>query len=98
MPTLPELLAQQADIATQLAEYERPLITDAKAVLTGEAALDLVATLTTIRDQLPDSLAKTHVGNVLTVLSAVPQVLTQELARVGGGQVSTPMITPPVPN
>jgi len=91
--TLQDLIAQQAEIAAQLRAYEQPLISDAKAVLTGEAAMDLAATLTAIRDQLPDSMAKTHIGNVLTVLSAVPQVLDQELARVGGGQVSvSPMM------
>ena len=93
MPTtLQDLIAQQAELQAQMAEYERPLLQEARDAITSEAAAELVATLTTIRDQLPNGQAKTQIGNVLIVLGAVPQVLTQELARVSG--VSTPNIPP----
>ena len=93
MPTLTELLEQQADIAAQIAEYEPQLVEDAQAVLTGEAALELVAKLTAVRDQLRDGAAKTQISNVLTVLSGVPQVLTHELSRLAPKQVdAAPMM------
>jgi chemotaxis protein CheY-P-specific phosphatase CheC len=98
MPTLPELLVQQAELSAQLAEFERPLVQEAHDILTGTAATDLAAALSTIRDQLPDSLAKTHIGNVLTVLNAVPQVLTGEMARLNVASPAFALNMPPVPN
>lgn len=92
MTTLQDLIAQQAALNAQIAEHERPLVQDAYDILTGEVATDLSASLVTLRDQLPEGLARTHIGNVLTVLNAVPQVLTQELARLNG------LNPPPMPN
>lgn len=99
MPTLQELMAQQAALNAQIAEHERPLVQEAYDLLTGTDAADLAASLTALRDQLPDSQAKVHIGNVLTVLTAVPQVLTQELARLNpatvyGGSVMPPVVMP----
>lgn len=93
--TLQDLIAQQAALNAQIAEHERPLVQEAKDLLTSGTLADATEALTAIRDQLPEGLARTHIGNVLTVLSAVPQVLTQELARLGGGSGLT--ITPMMP-
>jgi hypothetical protein len=92
--TLQNLIAQQAALNAQIAEHERPLVQDAYDILTGTDAADLAASLTTIRDQLPESAAKTHIGNVLTVLNAVPQVLTQELARLNPPAAPMPVPQP----
>lgn len=94
MTTLQDLIAQQAALAAQIAEHERPLVQEGFDLLTGEAAVDLASSLVAIRDQLPESAAKTHIGNVLTVLNAVPQVLTQELARLNPPLASMPVPQP----
>lgn len=83
MPTtLSDLIAQQAALAAQIAEHERPLVQEAHDLLTHADTAALASELAGIRDQLPEGQAKTHIGNVLTVLNAVLQVLTQELARL----------------
>ena len=96
MPTLQELMAQQAALNAQIAEHERPLVQEAYDLLTGTDAADLAASLTALRDQLPDSQAKVHIGNVLTVLNAVPQVLTQELARLNVASPAFALSAPPI--
>jgi predicted lysophospholipase L1 biosynthesis ABC-type transport system permease subunit len=96
MPTLQDLIAQQAALNAQIAEHERPLVQEAKDLLTGDAVTALAGDLTAIRDQLPESQAKVHIGNVLTVLSAVPQVLAQELARLNPGPVYGGSVMPPI--
>ncbi len=97
MPTLPELLVQQAELSAQLAEFERPLVQEAKDLLTGDAVTALASDLTAIRDQLPEGQAKTHIGNVLTVLTAVPQVLTGEMARLNVASPTFALNMPPMP-
>lgn len=82
MPTLQELMAQQAALSVQIAEHERPLVQEAQDMLTAAPVGELAASLAEIREQLPEGQAKIHIGNVLTVLTAVPQVLAQELARL----------------
>lgn len=96
--TLADLKAQQAEIARAIAAHELPLIEAAQEALAGSS--DLRDTLTAIRDDLPDGQAKTQIGNVLTVLNAVPQVLTQEAARVNAllsPAASTPTVAPMAP-
>jgi hypothetical protein len=97
MPTLPELLVQQAELSAQLAEFERPLVQEAKDLLTGDAVTALASDLTAIRDQLPEGQAKVHIGNVLTVLTAVPQVLTGEMARLNVASPTFALNMPPMP-
>ena len=92
MTTLPELIAQQAALAAQIAEHERPLVQDAYDILTGQPVTGVAEMLTVLKNQLPEGMAKTHIGNVLTVLNAVPQVLTQELARLNPPGVTAPMM------
>jgi hypothetical protein len=97
MPTtLQELIAQQAALAAQIAEHERPLVQEAHDLLTGEGATDLADQLAEIRDQLPEGQAKVHIGNVLTVLNAVPQVLVQELARLNVASPAFALSAPPM--
>jgi hypothetical protein len=95
--TLQDLIAQQAALNAQIAEHERPLVQNAYSILTGEVAVDLASALTMIRDQLPESVAKVHIGNVLTVLNAVPQVLTQELSRLNVASPAFSLNMPPMP-
>jgi hypothetical protein len=97
--TLQNLIAQQAALNAQIAEHERPLVQEAYDILTGvhpqkHDVTEVVESLTAIREQLPDGQAKTHIGNVLTVLNAVPQVLTQELARLNPPAAPMPMPQP----
>ena len=82
MPTLQELIAQQTALTAQIAEYERPLVQAAQDMLTAPGVTELAAALSAIRDELPEGQAKIHIGNVLTVITAVPQVLAQELVRL----------------
>ena len=77
--TLQDLLAQQADLQAQISARTQPLIEEAHALLTSESVEGLRASLTAIRDQLPDGQAKTQIGNTVTVLTAVPQVLAREV-------------------
>ena len=51
--TLQELLVQQAELSAQLAEFERPLVQEAHDILTGTAATDLAAALSTIHRRPP---------------------------------------------
>jgi hypothetical protein len=95
--TLQDLIAQQVALNAQIAEHERPLVQDAYDILKSTATTDLAAALTSIRDQLPESVAKTHIGNVLTVLNAVPQVLTAELARLNVASPVFSLGVPPMP-
>jgi hypothetical protein len=95
--TLQDLLAQQAALNAQIAEHERPLVQEAKDLLTGDAVTALAGDLTAIRDQLPESQAKVHIGNVLTVLNAVPQVLTSEMARLNVASPTFALNMPPMP-
>lgn len=82
MSTLKDLLAQQASLAVALAAHEQPLIAQAQAALAAAGTQDLVTTITAIRDALPPSQAREQLGNIVVVLTAVPQVLDQEHARV----------------
>lgn len=95
MPTLQDLIAQQAALNAQIAEHERPLVQDAYDILTGESVTGVAEMLTVLKNQLPESQAKTHIGNVLTVLNAVPQVLTAELARLNVASPAFALSGPP---
>ena len=81
-PTLSELLAQQSALAVALAAHEKPQIEAAIAALSAPGAQDLLAAVQAAQAELPDGAAKVQLGNVVTVLTAVPQVLAQELSRV----------------
>lgn len=99
MPTLQELMAQQAALNAQIADHERPLVQSAHDLLAGEGVTSLVSDLVAIRDELPASMARNQISNVLTVLMSTTQVLSQELVRltpatVYGGGLMPPVIEP----
>jgi predicted ATPase len=98
MTTLSDLIAKQAAISAQIAEHERPLVQGAYDLLTGDAVTALAGDLSAIRDQMPEGLAKTQIGNVLTVITAVPQVLVQELARLNVASPAFALSAPPMPD
>jgi hypothetical protein len=89
--SLQDLLAQQAELAAAIAARTKPLLQEAQALLTSEDVEGLKASLTTIRDQLPDGQAKTQIGNVITVLTAVAQVLAHEIPP---DAPATPVVMP----
>lgn len=91
MPTLEDLLDQQATLNIALAEHEKPLIESAIEILSGEEALIIRTVLDGILTKLPENNAKMQVRNMLSMFTAVPQILQGELVRVNG------LLNPPMP-
>lgn len=89
-----ELSAQQFALAAEIAARAKPLIEEAKTLLDSDGVTALKAQLATISGQLPDGQAKTQIGNVITVLNAVPAVLARE---IGPPAVATPVPPAPAP-
>lgn len=95
IPNMGDLLAQRAQIDRQLAELMLAPVQDAKAALAETSVTALVASMTTALEALPQtSEARTQIGNVITVLSAVPQFLETEIARLQAA-IGTEEPTPP---
>lgn len=90
MPTLEELLTQQAELNVALAEHEKPLIEGAIEILSGEEALVIRTVLEGIVVKMPENNAKMQVRNMLSMFAAVPQNLQGELYRVNT------LLNPPV--
>lgn len=97
MPTLEDLLDQQAELNIALATHEKPLIENAIEILSGEEALIIRTVLDGVLAKLPENNAKLHVRNMLSMFTAVPQILQGELVRVNG-LLNPPMQMPyPMP-
>ncbi len=79
MTEISELLAQQQALAVQVAVAIRPQVEDARAKLSASAVETLRTNLAGIADTLPAGLAKEQIGNVVTVLSVVPDILEREV-------------------
>lgn len=77
---LQQLYADQQAIAAQIAAAVRPMVEEARAALTSESVTALVEQLVGIQAGLPGGRAKEQIGNAITVLTAVPNVLDSELA------------------
>lgn len=82
MTDLNNLIVQQQEIAAQINAAMRPMVADLHRQLTAPTVQKLVKTLTEAREQLPDGPVKEQVGNVLVVLTAVPDFLAAETARL----------------
>jgi hypothetical protein len=87
--SIQDLLNQQQSIEVQIAELVKPPVEAARDALSTSAVETLVTDLTAIRDLLPAGMPKEQIGNVITVLTAVPGLLTEEAQRL------TNLITPP---
>lgn len=77
-----DLIAQRAAIDAQIAAVQKPQVESARDKLTASAVNTLKAQLTTIRDGLPNGTAREQIGNVVTVLDAVPGILDTEIANM----------------
>lgn len=82
-PNMNDLIAQRAQIERQLAELMLIPVQAAKAALAEPGVTTLIASMTAALEALPEpSAARTQVSNVITVLTAVPQFLEAEVARL----------------
>lgn len=89
--SIQDLLNQQQSIEIQIAELVKPQVEAARDALASSAVEALVNDLTAIRDLLPAGMPKEQIGNVVTVLTVVPRLLTEEAQRL------TNLISPPAP-
>jgi hypothetical protein len=96
MTSLADLKSQRAEIDRAMAALEKPMIEQASLLLAQAGSMR--SQLAQIRDELPDGGARTQIGNVITVLDAVPKVLTQELARIESTLAPPPTIAPATPS
>lgn len=88
MTAISDLIEQRAMIERQIAEATLPMVQTAQDLLADKAVTKLVAALQPIFESLPPCESKTQIGNVLVVLTAVPNVLAVETGRM------TDMLTP----
>lgn len=82
MPTLEELKTQQAALTKALAEHELPLHEEAAEILAELAASSAVGRLAEIAANLPDSGAKSAIGNVQNAISAAAAMINMHLPRL----------------
>lgn len=86
MPTLAELDAQQKELDIEKAKLEKIPLADALAQLedfiNGGPVEISVADIDGWMAQLPNGEGKKNLGNLKTVLNAVPQILKNEIKRV----------------
>ncbi len=82
-PTLPELLAQQAELQRQIAAASLTSVQSAKAVLDRTSIKTVADDLEAILpDLVGSSVAQQQVTNVVTVLRNVPGALAREATRL----------------
>lgn len=83
-PTLPELLAQQAELQRQIAAASLASVQAAQAVLDAGSVATIADELEAILPDLAGSAtAQQQVTNVVTVLRNVPNSLAREASRLG---------------
>lgn len=83
-PTLPELLAQQAELQRQIAAASLAGVQAAQAVLDAGSVATIADELEAILPDLAGSAsAQQQVTNVVTVLRNVPNSLAREATRLG---------------
>ncbi|GLT00139.1 hypothetical protein GCM10007897_15230 [Sphingobium jiangsuense] len=80
--TIEEMIAQQADLARQIAARSIPEVEAAIALFTTDGAQDLLAQTRALHSRLGAGLAKQNLANVLQVFNQVPNNLKIALSAL----------------
>lgn len=97
MPTLTELMAQQAELTKAMAKAELPMHEEAAEALAELAQSDIVIRLAEIAAELPSSGAKSALANVSAAINAASGLISMHLPHLRelADETPAPVFPPP---